>query len=442
MYVVATAFAMPAGQKAKLDLATLEQHFHLPMQEVAKKFGVCMTFFKKVCRSLGIKRWPYRKLKSLQHKIETLQASMKEKTEVGQAKVLAEKIDELQRMNILRDAATSQDELGVASDTFDIMKATLEAGALVQGLPVVAAKTEGGAMVEQKEATPALAAGPVDGGWPTTSAGAAGMHGDRPISISQIVKTSAGKGALPTAYGMQSNIPPAMGLSYTSLGGSAISMGNDTIGPAPPSLHHLPVRAVPQFSGVLLGLHRTIAAGPVAGSPSEILSSSNPVPHARLVQLGPLRPPMGPASRVIVPTSAGMVLSQPSICRTSPNAALHNSLSVGQQPGAAQVPNAQQPSSDQQPSPAQQGSAVQQSSVRILHNAAPPQCLPPQQLAVQPMLVSTSLRHPDDQVICPGKTQEAPSVPAVAVHGNTAKEQSILDVLASIATEQRHEHRR
>ena len=52
---------MPNGQKAKLDLVTLEAHFHLPMQEVAKKFGVCMTFFKKICRTLGIKRWPYRK---------------------------------------------------------------------------------------------------------------------------------------------------------------------------------------------------------------------------------------------------------------------------------------------------------------------------------------------------------------------------------------------
>jgi hypothetical protein len=27
---------MPNGQKAKLDLVTLEAHFHLPMQEVAK----------------------------------------------------------------------------------------------------------------------------------------------------------------------------------------------------------------------------------------------------------------------------------------------------------------------------------------------------------------------------------------------------------------------
>ena len=55
---------MPNGAKAKLDLPTLEAHFHLPMQEVAKKFGVCMTFFKKMCRQLGIKRWPYRKVSS------------------------------------------------------------------------------------------------------------------------------------------------------------------------------------------------------------------------------------------------------------------------------------------------------------------------------------------------------------------------------------------
>jgi len=57
------------GERVTLDL--LQKHFHLPMAEVAKKFNVCVTFFKRICRSRGIRKWPYRKLKSL-HKASQL----------------------------------------------------------------------------------------------------------------------------------------------------------------------------------------------------------------------------------------------------------------------------------------------------------------------------------------------------------------------------------
>merc|ERR1711957_884881 len=48
----------------------LEKHFDQPLVEVARKFDVCTTFFKKICRQHGIKRWPFRKLKSLQRKMK------------------------------------------------------------------------------------------------------------------------------------------------------------------------------------------------------------------------------------------------------------------------------------------------------------------------------------------------------------------------------------
>jgi len=56
--------------KNLIELDQLREHFHEPMADVARKFGVCTTFFKRICRTYGIKRWPFRKLQSIQKKIE------------------------------------------------------------------------------------------------------------------------------------------------------------------------------------------------------------------------------------------------------------------------------------------------------------------------------------------------------------------------------------
>lgn len=48
----------------------------MPMAEAAKAFGFCLTFFKKICRKNGIRRWPHRKLKSLSNKIAHLQSRL------------------------------------------------------------------------------------------------------------------------------------------------------------------------------------------------------------------------------------------------------------------------------------------------------------------------------------------------------------------------------
>jgi len=47
----------------EIPLEELRRRFHLPLAEVAREFGVCMTFIKKTCRQYGIKRWPYRKVR-------------------------------------------------------------------------------------------------------------------------------------------------------------------------------------------------------------------------------------------------------------------------------------------------------------------------------------------------------------------------------------------
>ncbi|EKX37577.1 hypothetical protein GUITHDRAFT_77999, partial [Guillardia theta CCMP2712] len=55
-------------------LDELSKFFNLPEKAVAKELGICLTSLKKLCRSYGITRWPFRKLKSLQRtmkKVET-----------------------------------------------------------------------------------------------------------------------------------------------------------------------------------------------------------------------------------------------------------------------------------------------------------------------------------------------------------------------------------
>jgi len=59
--------------KTLIELDKLKEHFHEPMADVARKFGVCTTFFKRMCRTYGIKRWPFRKLQSIEKKISQIQ---------------------------------------------------------------------------------------------------------------------------------------------------------------------------------------------------------------------------------------------------------------------------------------------------------------------------------------------------------------------------------
>eukprot|EP00657_Telonema_sp_P-1_P011375 TRINITY_DN6459_c0_g1_i2.p1 TRINITY_DN6459_c0_g1~~TRINITY_DN6459_c0_g1_i2.p1 ORF type:complete len:173 (+),score=28.34 TRINITY_DN6459_c0_g1_i2:245-763(+) len=58
--------------KKTLEFDVLKEHFHLPMVDVAKKFGICTTVFKRMCRNHGIKRWPYRKLQSIERRMFVL----------------------------------------------------------------------------------------------------------------------------------------------------------------------------------------------------------------------------------------------------------------------------------------------------------------------------------------------------------------------------------
>jgi hypothetical protein len=47
---------------AYISFEDLSKHFRDPLITAARAFGVCTTVFKKKCREMGIRRWPFRKV--------------------------------------------------------------------------------------------------------------------------------------------------------------------------------------------------------------------------------------------------------------------------------------------------------------------------------------------------------------------------------------------
>ncbi|KAJ7541393.1 hypothetical protein O6H91_10G057700 [Diphasiastrum complanatum] len=62
----------------KLKISDLAHHFHLPINAAAKELGICPTVLKKICRRNGMRRWPHRKIKSIERIIATLEQTITE----------------------------------------------------------------------------------------------------------------------------------------------------------------------------------------------------------------------------------------------------------------------------------------------------------------------------------------------------------------------------
>lgn len=59
-----------------LTKEVVSQYFYMPITQAAKELNVGLTCLKKRCRDLGIRRWPHRKLMSLQSLINNVQVSL------------------------------------------------------------------------------------------------------------------------------------------------------------------------------------------------------------------------------------------------------------------------------------------------------------------------------------------------------------------------------
>ena len=60
----------------KLTRQMISQYFYMPITQAARELNVGLTLLKKRCRELGIRRWPHRKLMSLQTLIKNVQAHL------------------------------------------------------------------------------------------------------------------------------------------------------------------------------------------------------------------------------------------------------------------------------------------------------------------------------------------------------------------------------
>lgn len=50
------------SRRGQITGKMLRDNFHLPLHTVAKKFGMCTTAFKKLCRRFEIPKWPHRQV--------------------------------------------------------------------------------------------------------------------------------------------------------------------------------------------------------------------------------------------------------------------------------------------------------------------------------------------------------------------------------------------
>lgn len=80
-------------------------YLHVPITEASAKLGISISVLKKRCRSFGIRRWPYRKIKSYEKKVTNLERNLLRNPEKS-----LEIATQIQRFSRKRQAAISHPE--------------------------------------------------------------------------------------------------------------------------------------------------------------------------------------------------------------------------------------------------------------------------------------------------------------------------------------------
>jgi hypothetical protein len=82
------------GSKLKrIKLEKIKEYYHLPISVASKELETSETILKRIMRSYGVKRWPYRKLSSLKKIINCLEQLILETNIPNDKKTYQEEID-------------------------------------------------------------------------------------------------------------------------------------------------------------------------------------------------------------------------------------------------------------------------------------------------------------------------------------------------------------
>jgi hypothetical protein len=63
-------------KRSEISFEEIQKHFETPIKEAAMNLEISLTQLKRICREMDIPRWPYRKLFSIQNKIDELNLSL------------------------------------------------------------------------------------------------------------------------------------------------------------------------------------------------------------------------------------------------------------------------------------------------------------------------------------------------------------------------------
>ena len=68
---------LPGEGPATFTRKQLQDLFHLPISQASRELGLGQTAFKRLCRRLGVRAWPYRKMGSIRTVIQKVKKSVK-----------------------------------------------------------------------------------------------------------------------------------------------------------------------------------------------------------------------------------------------------------------------------------------------------------------------------------------------------------------------------
>jgi hypothetical protein len=122
-----------------LSFNEIKKYFDIPIIQAAKELNVSETCLKKICRLHNIRRWPFRRLSSLKHKLELLNSQPK-------SEFIARKIDTIQNeMEYIHTTGTSwEDNPSVKKNRIGKKKNrnTLRTAAIAQNVGTIAVPKE------------------------------------------------------------------------------------------------------------------------------------------------------------------------------------------------------------------------------------------------------------------------------------------------------------